>query len=362
MWAAKWIELLREAGFRFAKLENPTAGSTAPTDILPLEAYQTLFHTADRLAKVAGRVQPVQFVSILGDNARMPPLGQTCFAGDLSLSAGRFNPTMGLWCSGWLDNAKDIASVDLIRQIGKLDAVVLEILCGYTTISVGGAAGWLLQLYVPTNPKTPSLDDLSVAVLLVARSPADYVEGIDLWCKHFPPTIGDVGKPEGQVYLLGAYSSGALRLIKADLAESKRLPYGLVYGEKFPAVHQRVVEAASAQKAGLVLLHGPPGTGKTTYLRQLAKEVESTRRVVFVPPGMVASLSDPGFVSFLNREQNLRFDDDSDEVVPFRRQREARPPLLLIKEYNVMLAIDDDPVVCDMYRANGVLTLQVPRP
>lgn len=48
---------------------------------------------------------------------------------------------------------------------------------------------------------------------------------------------------------------------------------------------------------GIVLLHGPPGTGKTTYLRYLLSVLK--KKVMYLPPEMGHSLSDPGFITFL---------------------------------------------------------------
>lgn len=43
----------------------------------------------------------------------------------------------------------------------------------------------------------------------------------------------------------------------------------LNYGKKFAKKHEAIVESISKNKHGLYLFHGPPGTGKTTYIKYL---------------------------------------------------------------------------------------------
>lgn len=50
-------------------------------------------------------------------------------------------------------------------------------------------------------------------------------------------------------------------------------------------------------KNGLILLHGIPGTGKTTYIRHLI--TNSPRRVIYIPADSIDIISSPKFLSFL---------------------------------------------------------------
>jgi ATP-dependent 26S proteasome regulatory subunit len=47
----------------------------------------------------------------------------------------------------------------------------------------------------------------------------------------------------------------------------------------------------------LVILHGLPGTGKTTYLRYLAGKLK--RNIIFISTDMVHHITEPEFISFL---------------------------------------------------------------
>lgn len=55
---------------------------------------------------------------------------------------------------------------------------------------------------------------------------------------------------------------------------------------------------------GLILLHGTPGTGKTTLIRQLIAETCKFKKIIYVPSYMVENLASPEFISFLSNYKN----------------------------------------------------------
>lgn len=68
---------------------------------------------------------------------------------------------------------------------------------------------------------------------------------------------------------------------------------------------------------GIVLLHGAPGTGKTTYLRYLLSKVKKT--VMYLPPEMGHSLSDPSFITFLMGNPNsILCIEDAENIIKTR--------------------------------------------
>jgi len=70
------------------------------------------------------------------------------------------------------------------------------------------------------------------------------------------------------------------------------------YNDDFIEVDKKIVKHLSTKnKKGLILLHGEPGTGKTTYIKNLADKIE--KQIIFVPPMMAGAIADPGFIPFL---------------------------------------------------------------
>jgi hypothetical protein len=64
------------------------------------------------------------------------------------------------------------------------------------------------------------------------------------------------------------------------------------------AWHKELVEALHKRKSGFTILEGPPGTGKTTYLRHLMGVLMETHRFYYIPPSSMEILSKPDFIGF----------------------------------------------------------------
>lgn len=82
--------------------------------------------------------------------------------------------------------------------------------------------------------------------------------------------------------------------LKAMEIKRTRLDIDLYYEDDFKPVDALIRERLRRKKdKGIVLLHGLPGTGKTSYLRYLVGQIK--KRVLFVSPSVAGHLSDPRF-------------------------------------------------------------------
>jgi SpoVK/Ycf46/Vps4 family AAA+-type ATPase len=69
---------------------------------------------------------------------------------------------------------------------------------------------------------------------------------------------------------------------------------------------------------GIVLLHGLPGTGKTTYLRHLIGKVK--KKVLFLSPNIASSLVDPEFIDLLvDNPNSVVIIEDAENIIMDRR-------------------------------------------
>lgn len=96
-------------------------------------------------------------------------------------------------------------------------------------------------------------------------------------------------------------SYGSLRAERVEVAVDTAPPEGnldLYYGDDFPAWHGEFVDTIIGRRSGLSLFEGPPGTGKTSYLRMLMAKLSATHRFYYLPPTSLGSLVQSEFVDF----------------------------------------------------------------
>lgn len=87
------------------------------------------------------------------------------------------------------------------------------------------------------------------------------------------------------------------------------------YNDDFIDVHKTILNRLSKKNdKGLVILHGKPGTGKTSYVRYLITKIR--KDVIFLPPNMASSISDPNLLSLLIDNPNSVFViEDAENIV-----------------------------------------------
>lgn len=93
------------------------------------------------------------------------------------------------------------------------------------------------------------------------------------------------------------YTNNKLGLKRLDIKPTN-LDINLYYNDDFARVDELVrTRLAKENDKGIVLLHGLPGTGKTTYLRHLIGSLD--KKVLFVSPSAAGNLMDPDFIDLL---------------------------------------------------------------
>lgn len=97
------------------------------------------------------------------------------------------------------------------------------------------------------------------------------------------------------------------------------LDLSLFYEDDFAAVNDIICRRLKNNKdKGIVLLHGMPGTGKTTYLRYLIGKIK--KRILFVSPSIAGDITSPDFVQLLvNNPNSVLIIEDAENVIMDRK-------------------------------------------
>jgi len=97
------------------------------------------------------------------------------------------------------------------------------------------------------------------------------------------------------------------------------LDLDMYYNDDFIAVDKIIRDRlAKENDKGIVLLHGLPGTGKTTYLRFLIGNLK--KKVLFVSPGVAGNLMNPEFIDLLIDNPNaVLVIEDAENIIMDRK-------------------------------------------
>jgi hypothetical protein len=119
-----------------------------------------------------------------------------------------------------------------------------------------------------------------------------------------------------------------ISLIRSDMGHLDTEDYDLVlnpmdielnYGNEFLKVHDVIVKTLNKENGkGIILLHGDPGTGKTSYIKYITSLIKD-KQVLFVPPSMAEMLSEPSIIPFLMDHKNtILIIEDAERVIADR--------------------------------------------
>ncbi len=164
-----------------------------------------------------------------------------------------------------------------------------------------------------SNGCVAEFDDSHAEVLHDGSQAAFVAEAMALLARHKEPQR----RQPREINLIVRGPDG-LELKALEIKRTK-LDLDLFYEDDFAAVDTVIQKRLKAKSdKGIILLHGPPGTGKTTYLRHLIGKIK--KRVLFLSPSAAGDLVNPDFVELLIDNPNtVVVIEDAETVIADRR-------------------------------------------
>ena len=101
--------------------------------------------------------------------------------------------------------------------------------------------------------------------------------------------------------------------------KNAKLDIDLYYNDDFAPIDNLIRNRLNkTDDKGIVLLHGLPGTGKTTYLRYLVSKVK--KKVMFISPSVAGEMTNPDLIELLiDNPNSLLIVEDAENIVMNRR-------------------------------------------
>ena len=164
-----------------------------------------------------------------------------------------------------------------------------------------------------------------------------------------------IHKPEKarvHLFIKNQYGEYDFEPIKVDIPENMDLE--LNYGKDFLAVDKTIKERLGEKSSGLYMFHGPPGTGKTTYIKHLAATID--RDFIYVPTSMLEFFtSDPNSLSvLLQRPNSVLILEDAEKAIMKREDNG------MASSVSSLLNLSDG-IMSDILKTAVVLTYNCPR-
>lgn len=146
---------------------------------------------------------------------------------------------------------------------------------------------------------------------------------------------------------------GNFNFSKFDINLPEKFSLELNYGENFPNISDKIIQSLNENSSGLYMLHGVPGTGKTTYIRYLASVLK--KDVIFFPTSFVDEITNPSILSLLKKKQDCVMILEDAEKALTKRAMSDQPSLV-----STLLNMTDG-ILGDVLKLNVIVTYNCDR-
>jgi hypothetical protein len=146
---------------------------------------------------------------------------------------------------------------------------------------------------------------------------------------------------------------GNFNFSKFNINLPETFEIGLNYGKNFESVSEKIIKSLHENSSGLYMLHGRPGTGKTTYIRYLASVLK--KDVIFFPTSFVDEITNPSILSLLKKKQDCVMILEDAEKALTKRSLSDQPSLV-----STLLNMTDG-ILGDILKLNVIVTYNCDR-
>lgn len=124
-----------------------------------------------------------------------------------------------------------------------------------------------------------------------------------------------VDKPKFRVLIA---QDGMFSTEEVETGDFNTIDINELYNDDFANVDKVISASIPKNESGMILLHGEPGTGKTTYIKHLISKFKD-KKFIFIQNDFVRELLKPSFIAFLLQNKDaILIIEDAEKVVVAR--------------------------------------------
>jgi hypothetical protein len=160
-------------------------------------------------------------------------------------------------------------------------------------------------------------------------------------------------KTKVHLFIKNQYGDYTFEPISVNLP--KDLDLELNYGKEFLKVDKTIKDRLYEKPNGLFMFHGPPGTGKTTYIKYLASVID--RDFIYIPTTMIEYFtSDPNCLHTLIQKPNAVIILEDAEKAILKRQGDGMDSSAVSSLLNL-----SDGILSDILKTSVIVTYNCPK-
>ncbi len=126
------------------------------------------------------------------------------------------------------------------------------------------------------------------------------------------------GSPQKPKFKVLVHHEGMFATEDVNTGDFTAVDIHEMYNNDFAEIDEIINTSMARAESGIVLLHGEPGTGKTTYIKHLICKFKD-KEFIFIQNDFVKDLLKPSFISFLLQNKNsVLIIEDAEKVVVSR--------------------------------------------
>jgi len=118
-----------------------------------------------------------------------------------------------------------------------------------------------------------------------------------------------------RIGLLMSSPMGGIKVERFSITNRYTVDIDAHYNDNMVSFDKHIKNSLVTANGGLILLHGDPGTGKTSYIKYLSSKLRE-KSFIFVPSQYVDALSDPQFIAvMLNNPDSVLVVEDAEKCL-----------------------------------------------